>query len=161
MKPSDKALLGFNYFRLVLLRSIFWIGVLTLAVIVLKLTVLRPTPPRELPYDNLVQQIDQGNITRVRFLKSAEGTKIIGELRNPAGSFRTQASDDQIESMTARLSSKGISAVTVQENGPNSPAFWGVWIFVALTFLGFFLILNFQIARVKRRILTLKNGEAR
>jgi ATP-dependent Zn protease len=160
MKPSDKALLGFNYFRLVLLRSIFWIGVLTLAVIVLKMTVLRPTPPRELRYDDLVQQIENGNVARVRFLRSTEGTKITGELRNSAGSFSAPISDDQIESMTARLSSKGISAVTVQENGPNSLAFWGVWIFVGLFFLGFFLILKFQIARVNRRILTLRNREA-
>ena len=62
--------------------------------------------------------------------------------------------------MTAWLSSKGISTVTVQENGPNSLAFWGVWVFVALFFLGFFLTLKFQIARVNRRILTLKNREA-
>lgn len=136
-------------------------GVGITGIVFLAVTVMRPTtPPRELGYADLIRQIDAGDVARAAFVKSQDSTVIKGELRNPTERFRTSISNDQMETLTVRLSNRGASTETTTEIQQGSLAYGGAIASVPLFFIAYFLVVRFSIERAKRRLLELKSKEA-
>lgn len=159
MKQLRKTRLGLTYVELILFRFMFWFVVLMVPIVALRM-ILPEEPERVMEYGALVNNIDAGNVVSATFTKLKDGEEIRGELRAPAESFRAAISTDQIESLTARLRSRGIKTSTVSEVPSGSIAYWGAMALAVLPLPAFLFLFGFQIKHLKRRLVELRIKEA-
>jgi hypothetical protein len=103
-----------------------------------------------------MHQIDVGNIQEATFVRSKEGVEIRGTIRNPPGDFRTSIAEGEIADLAARLQTKGVATTTASEIPRGSPGYYATFGLVILFFAGFFLLVRFQIKRLKRKALEFK-----
>lgn len=147
---------GFNSLQLVMWTFTFGVGILLVAVVVLKLF-LPAAPPKQIDHAELLRQLDAGNVEEAHFLRSGNGVEIDGELRNPSENFEARVAEGEIENLQARLRAKGVSATVSNEIPRGSFGYYAAFAFFILFFVAFFLIARFQIRRLRRRGVELKN----
>jgi hypothetical protein len=153
MTFSRVARVGFNSLQLLIFNIAFWIGVLAIAVIVLKIVFVSPSEPRRLDHSELMRQIDAGNIQEAKFIRSKSGVEIRGTIRNSPGDFRSAIAEGEIGDLSARLQVKGIVTSVADEIPRGSARYYATFGFVILFFAGWFFLVRFQIKRLKRRAL--------
>jgi ATP-dependent Zn protease len=156
MSFSRTARVGFNSLQLLILNFAFWIGVLAIAVIVLKIVFVSPSPRQRLDHSELMRQIDAGNIQEAKFIRSTSGVEIRGTIRNPPGDFKTTIAEGEMGDLTARLQSKGIASSVADEIPRGSSRYYATFGFVIAFFAGWFFLVGFQIKRLKRKALKFK-----
>ena len=156
MSLSRSIRVGFNSLQLLILNITFWIGVLAIAVIVLKIVFVSSSEPRRLDHSELMRQIDAGNIQEAKFIRSKSGVEIRGTIRNPPGDFRSAIAEGEIGDLTVRLQTKGVATTIANEIPRGSPGYYATFGFAILFFAGFFVLVRFQIKRLKRRALEFK-----
>ncbi|MFZ0521197.1 MAG: ATP-dependent metallopeptidase FtsH/Yme1/Tma family protein [Candidatus Acidiferrales bacterium] len=159
MTSLRKAQIGWSYFNLTLFRTAFWLLVLMIVIVALRV-MLPSQPPREVGYGALVHEINAGNIVSATFTKLKDGEEIRGELRTPPETFRTAISNDQTESLTESLRSRGVKTDTAREFPRGSLVYWGASAIAVLPVVAFLFLFRFQIKRLKRRLVELRNQEA-
>jgi|ERR1700689_4472133 ATP-dependent Zn protease len=156
MSFSRSVRLGFNSLQLLIWNVGFWIGILMIAVVVLKMIFVSPTQRPELGHSELMRQIDAGNIQEAKFIRSKGGVEIRGTIRNPPSDFRTTIAEGEITDLTARLKTKGVATTIADEIPRGSLGYYATFGFVILFFAGFFFLGRFQIKRLKRKALEFK-----
>jgi hypothetical protein len=114
MTTLRRAQIGWSYFHLTRFRIAFWLLVLMVVIVAVKV-MLPSQPPRELGYGALVHEIDAGNIVSATFTKLKDSEEIRGELRTPPETFRTAISNEPIESWAESLRSRGVKTSTARE----------------------------------------------
>lgn len=159
MTTLRRTQIGWNYFNLMLFRIAFWSLVLLAVVVALRL-LLPSQPSREVGYGALVHEIDAGNIASATFTKLKDHEEIRGELRTPPETFRTAISNDQIESLAESLRSRGVKTSTAREIPRGSLVYWGASAISVLPPVAFLFLFGFQIKRLKRKLIELRNQEA-
>ncbi|MFZ0584087.1 MAG: hypothetical protein WAN72_12270 [Candidatus Acidiferrales bacterium] len=160
MKTIRRAEKVWSYFSLTVLRVTFWLLVLTLFIAGLRIMSPRQQP-RELEYAELNHQIDNRNVIHAQLVKSGESVIVTGELRDPSENFRSAVPDGQIETLAKRLGNPSLATNIPKELPRGSLVYWGTTAFVVFVFATIFFLLNFLIARFKRRLLELRTKEAR
>lgn len=159
MKTLRRAETVWGYFTLTLLRLTFWL--LTLLVFITAVRIMSPKQPtRELEYAELGHQIDNRNVTHAQFVKVRGSVIVTGELRNPSENFRSTVPDGQIESLAKHLGNPSLASNIPTELPRGSLVNWVTTSFVVFVFAAIFFLLNFLIARLKRRLLHLRTKEA-
>lgn len=159
MKRLRKTRLGLTYLWLFCARFGFWMLVLMLILVALRM-ILPGKPARVMEYGALVNNIDAGNVVSATFTKLKSGEELRGELRTPAESFRTVISTDQIDDLTTRLRSRGAKTSTANEIPSGSLAYWGASVLAVLPVAAFLFLFRFLIKRIKRRLVELRIKEA-
>jgi ATP-dependent Zn protease len=139
-----------------MLNIAFWIGVLAVAVIVLKIVLVSPTQRPELGRSELMRQIDAGNIQEAKFVRSKGGVEIRGTIRKPPSDFRKTISEGEIGDLTARLQAKGIAMNVAEEVPRGSLRYYATFGFVILFFAVWFFLVRFQVKRLKRKAVEFK-----
>jgi hypothetical protein len=158
MKTPRRTEKVWSYFSLAVLRVTFWLIVLTLFIAALR--IMSPKqPPRELGYAELGAQIDSNNVAHARFLKLRDRVIVMGELRDSSESFSSPIPDGQIESLAKRLGNSSLATNIPKELPRGLLAYWGTTAVVVLVFATILFVLNFLIARFKRRLLELRTEE--
>lgn len=159
MTSLRKAEIGWSYFSLTLLRVTFWLLVLLVFIVAVRLMSPKQ-PPRELEYAELGHQIDAHNVIRARLVKLRDRVIVTGELRDPSENFRSAVPDGQIESLAEHLGNPSLATNIPKELPRGSLVYWVTTAFVLLVFATIFFLLNFLIVRFKRRLHELRTKEA-
>jgi hypothetical protein len=159
MNTHRIAQLSWGYLQLTVARIVFWLGILFVVVVGLRLMNLGP-PPRALGYAELIHQIDNGNVARTEFRNTKDGVILTGELRGPGESFRTLVPNDQIEALAARLGNPGLANHMTAEMTRPSLAFWGILAVAMFGLLAYLVIARFWVKQSKRRLRELSNKES-
>lgn len=150
---------GLNSLQLVVWTFTFGVAILLLVLVALKLLLPAP-PPKQIDHAELLREIDAGNVEEAHFLRSGNGAEMDGELHNPPENFEVRIPESEIENLQARLRAKGISTTVSNEIPRGSFGYYAAFAFFILFFVAFFLIARFQIRRLRRRGVELKNRGA-
>ena len=141
--------LGIRSFHRVMLRFIFWLGIVIVAIVLLKIWFLPQVPTMQ--YSELIQQIDRNNVRNAEFEISKDSVEVLVELREPQEQFKTTAPKGKTEDLTNRLSQKGVPIAAVEVLARGSPAFYGAIAFVVLFFALWFFVMKLKIWQAERK----------
>jgi ATP-dependent Zn protease len=150
---------GFNSLQLLIWNFSFWIGILLVVVVVLKIIFASPTQRREFDHSELLREIDAGNIQEAKFVRSKDGIEIDGAIRNPHGDFKAAIAEREVDDLTARLRAKGVSAPVADEIPRGSLGYYATFGLLILFFAVWFFLVRFQIKRLKRKALEFRNKD--
>src|ERR1700732_3933952 len=132
MSFSRSVRVGFNSLQLLILNMAFWIAVLAIVVIAVKIVFVSPSSPRRLDHSELIRQIDAGNVQEAKFIRSKAGVEIRGTIRNPPGHFRAAIAEGEIGGLTARLQTMGVATSVAEEIPRRSLGYYASFGYIIL-----------------------------
>jgi ATP-dependent Zn protease len=140
---------GIRSFHRVMLRFTFWLGIVMVAIVLLKIWFLPQVPTMQ--YSELIQQVDRNNVRNAAFEISRDSVEVLVELREPQEQFKTTVATGKTEDLTNRFSQKGVPTTTAEVLARDSLAFYVAIAFVVLFFALWFFVMKLKIRQAERK----------
>ena len=149
MNLAHRARLALNTARMVFFLLALGLGILAIFVIAFRL-ISGHSPAQKLPYSELVQQIDNGNVRSATIITSKSGVEISGVLKLQDKSFAVPLKSGDVENLRNRLTQAGVPTSSAEKLDLGSLRTYEV---IGETVVAFVIFLAVVLWRLKKAML--------